>query len=51
VPNIIVNGKSIGGCDEMVELDTRKTIIDKFKSVAGKQFTMIERLSDKSREI
>ena len=52
VPNIMVNGKSIGGGDEISELDGRKTLIDKFKSVMGtKRFTMKERFSDKSKEI
>ncbi|KAI0391633.1 hypothetical protein F5Y17DRAFT_400218 [Xylariaceae sp. FL0594] len=37
VPNILVNGESIGGSDEIAELDARKTLIDKFKAVGGKK--------------
>ena len=52
VPNIMVNEKSIGGGDEISELDGRKTLIDKFKSVMGsKRLTMKERFSEKSKEI
>lgn len=52
VPNIMINKKSIGGGDEIAELDARKTLIDKFKSMGGgKQFTMKERFVDKSKEI
>ena len=43
VPNIMVNGKSVGGGDEIAELDTRKTLIDKFKSMGGKRLAMKER--------
>ncbi|RYP85966.1 hypothetical protein DL769_000829 [Monosporascus sp. CRB-8-3] len=51
VPNIMINQKSIGGGDEIAELDGRKTLIDKFKSMGGKRFTMKERFVDKSKEI
>lgn len=43
VPNIMVNGKSIGGGDEIAELDARKTLIDKIKSMGGKKMAMKER--------
>ncbi|RYO82807.1 hypothetical protein DL766_000522 [Monosporascus sp. MC13-8B] len=51
VPNVMINQKSIGGGDEIAELDGRKTLIDKFKSMSGKRFTMKERFVDKSKEI
>lgn len=51
VPNIMVNKKSIGGGDEIAELDGRKTLIDKFKSMSANKFTMKERFVDKSKEI
>ncbi|RYP63132.1 hypothetical protein DL771_009426 [Monosporascus sp. 5C6A] len=51
VPNIMINQKSIGGGDEIAQLDGRKTLIDKFKSMGGKRFTMKERFADKSKEI
>ncbi|KAK7951425.1 Monothiol glutaredoxin-7 [Apiospora aurea] len=43
VPNIMVNGKSIGGSDEINELDARKTLIDKIKSMGNKRVSMKER--------
>lgn len=43
VPNILINGKSVGGGDDIAELDTRKTLIDKFKSMGGKTLSMKER--------
>ncbi|GAP82531.1 putative glutaredoxin-c4 precursor protein [Rosellinia necatrix] len=43
VPNIMVNGESVGGSDEIIGLDTRKTLIDKFKSMGGKTLSMKER--------
>lgn len=39
----MVTGKSIGGGDDIAELDNRKTLIDKVKSLAGKRVTMKER--------
>jgi len=50
VPNILVNGKSIGGSDEIAELDTRKTLIDKFKSVGGKKLSMKERFIGNAKD-
>ncbi|KAI0484889.1 thioredoxin-like protein [Xylariaceae sp. FL0804] len=50
VPNIMVNGKSVGGGDEIAELDTRKTLIDKFKAMGGKQLSMKERFTGTSKE-
>ncbi|KAI0013001.1 glutaredoxin [Xylariaceae sp. FL0662B] len=52
VPNILINGKSIGGSDEIAELDSRKTLIDKIKSMGGKRISMKERFigSVKDRE-
>ncbi|KAI1342441.1 thioredoxin-like protein [Xylariaceae sp. FL0016] len=45
VPNIMINGKSIGGGDDIAELDSQKTLIDKFKSMGGKRLSMKERFS------
>ncbi|KAI1810586.1 thioredoxin-like protein [Poronia punctata] len=50
VPNIVINGKSIGGSDEIAELDNRKTLIDKFKSVGGKKISMKERFLGNAKE-
>ncbi|KAK8049577.1 hypothetical protein PG994_011307 [Apiospora phragmitis] len=45
VPNIMVNGKSIGGSDEINELDARKTLIDKIKSMGNKRVSMKEKFA------
>ncbi|KAI5859990.1 glutaredoxin [Durotheca rogersii] len=50
VPNIMVNGKSVGGSDEIAELDARKTLIDKFKSMGGKRLSMKERFVGNAKE-
>ncbi|KAI0388087.1 glutaredoxin [Hypomontagnella monticulosa] len=50
VPNIMINGKSVGGSDEIAELDTRKTLIDKFKSMGGKRLSMKERFVGTAKE-
>ncbi|KAI1098888.1 glutaredoxin [Jackrogersella minutella] len=50
VPNIMINGKSAGGSDEIAELDSRKTLIDKFKSMGGKRLAMKERFVGNTKE-
>ncbi|KAK8138599.1 hypothetical protein PG984_001979 [Apiospora sp. TS-2023a] len=45
VPNIMIDGKSIGGSDEINELDARKTLIDKIKSMGSKKVSMKERFT------
>lgn len=45
VPNIMVDGVSVGGGDDIAELDTRKTLIDKFKAMGGKKLSMKERFN------
>ncbi|KLU92928.1 glutaredoxin-C4 [Magnaporthiopsis poae ATCC 64411] len=45
VPNIMVNGKSIGGSDDIAELDRDKSLVTKIKSLGGKRVTMKERFS------
>ncbi|KAI9738952.1 MAG: hypothetical protein M1818_005266 [Claussenomyces sp. TS43310] len=42
VPNVMINGKSIGGGDEVAELDVRRQLVDKIKSMTGKQMQKIE---------
>lgn len=50
VPNIMINGKSVGGGDDIAELDARKTLIDKFKSMGGKRLSMKERFVGNAKE-
>ncbi|EFW99628.1 glutaredoxin domain containing protein [Grosmannia clavigera kw1407] len=45
VPNILVGGKSIGGGDDIAELDRKKALVDRVKSLAGNGLEMKERLS------
>lgn len=39
VPNVLVNGVSIGGGDDVAELDEKKLLVEKIKSIAGKKMT------------
>jgi glutaredoxin-related protein len=41
VPNVLINGKSIGGGDDVAELDTRRELINKVKSMGGKRMTEV----------
>ena len=50
VPNILVHGKSVGGSDEIAELDLRKSLIDKFKSMGGKKISMKERFTGNAKD-
>ncbi|KAI1776624.1 glutaredoxin [Hypoxylon cercidicola] len=50
VPNIMINGKSVGGSDDIAELDSRKTLIDKFKSMGGNRLAMKERFVGNAKE-
>lgn len=45
MPNIMINGKSIGGSDDVHELDSRGTLIDKIKSMGGKRVSMKEKFN------
>jgi glutaredoxin len=37
VPNVLINGVSVGGGDEIAELDTSHTLIEKVKDLGGKK--------------
>lgn len=50
VPNILINGMTIGGSDDIAELDSRGTLIDKVKSMGGKRVSMKERFVDNSNK-
>lgn len=45
VPNILVIGKSIGGGDQMQELDESGTMIKTLKSLGGTRITSVKRSS------
>lgn len=48
VPNIMINGKSIGGSDDIIELDHAKELVAKIKSLGGKRVGIKERFSEKN---
>ena len=50
VPNVLVNGKSIGGGDDVEALDRDDELISKIKSIAGKSIMEIERLPAAEKE-
>jgi glutaredoxin len=43
VPNVIINGVSIGGGDETAALDESGGLLDKIKTLAGKKMQVVER--------
>lgn len=45
VPNIMINGRSIGGSDEIAELDRTKALVGKVESMGGKRVHMKERFA------
>ncbi|GJN83576.1 hypothetical protein PLIIFM63780_007125 [Purpureocillium lilacinum] len=45
VPNVIINGVSIGGSDEIVELDNADKLVARIKGLAGKRVAVAERFS------
>lgn len=49
VPNIMVNGKSIGGSDDIAAMHAEGTLADKIKSLGGKRIVKVEKV-DKSTE-
>lgn len=42
VPNILLVGKSIGGGDDMEELDQTDTLASKFKEIGGTRISEVE---------
>lgn len=37
MPNVLINGLSIGGGDDVAELDSKKTLMDMIKELGGKK--------------
>lgn len=42
VPNVMINGKSIGGGDDVAALDDSSTLIEKVQSMGGKRMTEVK---------
>lgn len=51
VPNIMVNGKSIGGSDEIAALDNSRLLIEKITSVGGQKVDMKERFVEEVKQL
>lgn len=51
VPNVMINGLSIGGGDDIEALDRDDALISKIKSVGGKSIMEVERLPTTEDEI
>lgn len=49
VPNVLINGKSIGGGDDIASLHQTGKIIETIKSMAGKRIMSISSKSDDSQ--
>ncbi|KAJ9130243.1 Glutaredoxin [Pleurostoma richardsiae] len=45
VPNILINGKSIGGSDDVSELDTQHLLVNTIEKLGGKRMQIKERFS------
>ncbi|VUC22416.1 unnamed protein product [Clonostachys rosea] len=45
VPNIMINGKSIGGADDIVALDSKDQLISKIVTLGSNRVTMTERFT------
>ncbi|RPA81654.1 glutaredoxin [Ascobolus immersus RN42] len=46
VPNILINSKSIGGADDILELDRSNTLASTIKGLGGNQVSEIERVHE-----
>lgn len=44
VPNILINGVSIGGSDDVVEMDNGDKLMSKIRELGGKRVEISERL-------
>lgn len=42
VPNVLLIGKSIGGGDDIEELDETETLVSKIKEIGGSRITEVE---------
>lgn len=59
VPNVLINGKSIGGGDDVAALDESNTLIAKIKEMGGKRIMEVKKvevkegegLTDKKKEV
>jgi hypothetical protein len=50
VPNVLINGKSIGGGDDVAELDESGTLEAKVKEMGGKRIMEVKKVEVKAGE-
>lgn len=48
VPNVLVNGKSIGGGDDVAELDDSDELVKKIKELGGKRMLEVRPILPKA---
>lgn len=51
VPNVLINGKSIGGGDEIAELHHDEKIISTIASMGGKRIMKVERQDEPIKKV
>lgn len=42
MPNVLINGVSIGGGDDVAELDVKKTLAEKVKEIGGSKIKSVK---------
>ena len=47
VPNILINGRSIGGGDDVAALDTKNELVEKIKTLGGKRIMEVTLQAEK----
>lgn len=50
VPNVLINGKSIGGGDDVAELHDEDKLASKISTMGGKRIVKIERLEEDAKK-
>jgi hypothetical protein len=50
VPNVLINGKSIGGGDDVAALDESDELISKIKEMGGKRIMEVKKVEVKEGE-
>ena len=46
VPNILINGKSVGGGDDIEAMEIAGTLVEKIQYMGGKRITKLEKLRE-----
>lgn len=51
VPNIMISGKSIGGSDDIVALDSQKALVDKITTISAQKIRVEQRFVEGEKDI